>query len=151
MSRKPLSICKEEIESAITNSVSMLAAADLLGIKFSSFKRYAEKFNLYNPNPGLNGTKKPYKGVRTVLAEVLTNSAYTSSTKLKILLYKAGLKENRCEDCGIVSWNNKDIVCHLDHVDGNPRNNELINLRIVCPNCHSQTPTYCRGHNRIKK
>lgn len=39
-------------------------------------------------------------------------------------------------------WNNKDIVLILDHIDGNPDNNNPSNLRLVCPNCDSQLPTF---------
>ena len=35
----------------------------------------------------------------------------------------------------------KPIPLELDHIDGNHYNNELINVRIVCPNCHAQTET----------
>lgn len=39
------------------------------------------------------------------------------------------------------------IPIELDHIDGNPENNELDNLRLICPNCHAQTPTY-KGANK---
>ena len=44
--------------------------------------------------------------------------------------------------CGITEWNNKKIVLELEHKDGNSENNDLVNLELLCPNCHSQTPTY---------
>ena len=49
---------------------------------------------------------------------------------------------NKCWTCNITSWNNKKIVLELEHIDGNSENNDLKNLSIICPNCHSQTPTY---------
>lgn len=44
--------------------------------------------------------------------------------------------------CGIDNWFNKKLVLQLDHIDGNNTNNILSNLRLLCPNCHSQTDTY---------
>lgn len=48
-----------------------------------------------------------------------------------------------CEECGISStWNNKFLRLQVDHIDGQCYNNTLENLRLLCPNCHSQTPTF---------
>lgn len=52
-----------------------------------------------------------------------------------------------CEICGIVKWNEKEIVLECDHIDGNHENNYPNNLRMICPNCHSQTSTY-KAKNR---
>lgn len=56
---------------------------------------------------------------------------------------KDKVMEYRCSWCGLEDeWNGKRITLHLDHIDGNSYNNELSNLRWLCPNCHSQTDTY---------
>ncbi len=68
-----------------------------------------------------------------------------SSTNLKNRLLAEGLLENKCYECGQLPWwNNKPLTLQLDHVDGNKRNSKLENLRILCPHCHTQTPTWGR-------
>jgi hypothetical protein len=49
---------------------------------------------------------------------------------------------NGCKICGLVEHNHKPLVLECDHIDGNHTNNALSNLRMICPNCHSQTETY---------
>ena len=49
---------------------------------------------------------------------------------------------NCCWECGIVEWNHKPITLEVEHVDGNAENNKEDNLKLLCPNCHSQTDTY---------
>lgn len=46
-------------------------------------------------------------------------------------------------------WAGKPIVLHLDHINGVRNDNRLENLRWLCPNCHSQTDTYC-GRNKSR-
>lgn len=54
---------------------------------------------------------------------------------------------NCCEVCKITEWNGNPISLDCDHIDGNPLHNHIDNLRLICPNCHSQTPSY-KGKNR---
>jgi len=54
---------------------------------------------------------------------------------------------NKCWTCGIEEWNKKTIIMEMEHIDGNSENNNLENLSLICPNCHSQTSTY-KGANR---
>jgi len=56
--------------------------------------------------------------------------------------YLQELRGAGCEICGITDWNGKPIVLEMDHIDGNHEHNHPDNLRLICPNCHSQTDTY---------
>jgi Zn finger protein HypA/HybF involved in hydrogenase expression len=61
-------------------------------------------------------------------------------TLKKYLAEKRGMV---CEECGIENqYNNKPLVLQLDHIDGNSDDNHPNNIRLLCPNCHSQTDTY---------
>lgn len=68
-----------------------------------------------------------------------------SSDKVKKRLLNNKLKEYKCEECGIDKWQDKYIVIELHHINGNNLDNRLINLKLLCPNCHSQTFNYCKG------
>ena len=57
----------------------------------------------------------------------------------KRILHESNYK---CDCCGISDWQGKSITLEMDHIDGNPQNNDRENLRILCPNCHSQTHTF---------
>jgi hypothetical protein len=54
---------------------------------------------------------------------------------------------DKCTECGQEStWNNKPLMLQLDHIDGDSDNNNINNLRLLCPNCHTQTETF--GNNK---
>lgn len=59
-------------------------------------------------------------------------------------------QNNKCNHCGIETWNNKPLILELEHKDGNNKNNLRDNLEAICPNCHSQTSTW-RGKNKKNK
>ena len=63
-------------------------------------------------------------------------------------LIKAGKRSYHCEECGLSEWRNKRIVLQLDHINGVSNDNREENLRILCPNCHSQTDTWSGKNNR---
>ena len=74
----------------------------------------------------------------------LINGKKYKPANLRQRLIVNGLKENKCEICGITEWQNKPITIQLHHIDGNRDNNTLENLQMLCPNCHSQTHNFCR-------
>ena len=77
---------------------------------------------------------------KITLAKIESGQKVGKGSIKMYLLEKCNFK---CESCGIgESWNNKHLTLQLDHIDGNSDNNVLSNLRILCPNCHTQTETY---------
>ena len=65
-------------------------------------------------------------------------------------MFNRKLKEKKCEICGCTDWLGKPITLQLHHKNGNPYDDRLENLQILCPNCHSQTHNFCRSQ-KIRK
>lgn len=66
---------------------------------------------------------------------------------LKKRLLREGLLTEACDDCGITEWRDRPLSLALHHVNGDPHDNRLENLQLLCPNCHSQTENFA-GRNR---
>ena len=92
----------------------------------------------------LNKTGKP-------LSEHLTENSSISRANLKKRLIRDNLLNNSCYECGLIpEWNGKKLVLVLDHINGIHNDNRIDNLRLLCPNCNSQTDTFA-GKNLRKK
>ena len=77
------------------------------------------------------------------LSEVLADGVHVQSWGLKRRLLSAGLLRDLCHECGLgTEWNKRRLFLHLDHINGKHTDNRLENLRLLCPNCHSQTENY---------
>lgn len=74
------------------------------------------------------------------------NYKHTSNHLLKKILITSG-KKYECEECNLSEWRDNVLSLELDHIDGNSFNNDLNNLRFLCPNCHSITENF-RGKNK---
>jgi len=135
-------INEKEFMRVCEESQSMAQASVKLGLHFNTFKKYALKFNCYKTNPSGKGMNKKAKP-KFELNEILDGlHPHFQTFKLKNRLLKEGVIKNTCSKCGISEWNNLPLNMELDHIDGNRTNHKLENLRMLCPNCHSQTDTY---------
>lgn len=145
-------ISDERFIEVCNNSQSMSKAGATLGIHINSLRRRAKILECYKPNPSGKGIKKPYNGSDKIpLNEILEGKHPSYQTfKLKNRLLKEHIFENKCSECGLTEWNKLPLNCELDHINGDRTNHILTNLRMICPNCHSQTDTY-RSKNTFNK
>ena len=125
-----------------SNSLSEILRKQGKAKSGASFKVLKEKLKAY----GINYAFMPVQYVPKAipLEQKLQLGTNVKSQDLKNLLIKKGLKEDKCEICGqLPEWNGQPLVLQLDHINGDHYDNRIENLRIVCPNCHTQTDTFC--------
>lgn len=145
-----------QLIEAVKSSVSISQVIRKIGLKSTSSgnhqtvrKRIDElKLSISHFSENVIGPcNRLKKSTNDILVE---NSTYIGTSNLKKRLINEGLLKEECYECGITEWRDKKLSLQLDHKNGNNRDNRIENLRILCPNCHSQTTTYCRG-TRTKK
>lgn len=84
---------------------------------------------------------------KTAVSKVFQIGTHPGGQYLRTLLIEEVGREYKCEDCGIDSWQGRQIKLQVDHINGVHHDNRLENLRFLCPNCHSLTETYCGAGN----
>lgn len=148
----------EEIKSAIEKSKSSAEACRILGLSdnggmTSRFRRLALKHNLDLSH----WTGQLWSKGKTCLddlrikgideKDIFSAESKVSASWVRNVLKKKNLIEYKCK-CGIIdTWNGEPIDLQLDHINGKRNDHRLENLRWICPNCHSQTNTFC-GRNK---
>lgn len=156
MSARVLSeIPREKLEEVLNASSSVAEVLRRLGLRVhTAYYRYLEKRIM---EEGLVWKREPVygQGKKIPLSKILVKGGphHTfNPTRLKKKILDAGLLEEKCQVCGLgPTWQNQRLSLHMDHVNGDREDNRLSNLRMLCPNCHSQTSTYCGKKNKGRK
>lgn len=153
--RSKLAMCSEqEVLEAVRAPRSLAQVLAKLGIRQSGGTQATLKRRLQSMGANTShllgagwrrGSRFPVTPPRPI-EEFLVDGRLVKTHALKNRLVRAGLKEGRCEICGRDTWNDGPIPLELDHINGRRDDNRLTNIRLLCPNCHAQTPTY-RGRN----
>lgn len=82
------------------------------------------------------------------LDDIFVKDSSITQKVLRGYVERHNIIEYKCENCGCDgNWQGGKIALEIDHIDGNNTNNEISNLRYLCPNCHALTDTY-RGRNK---
>lgn len=143
---------EQELRNAISSSRSIHQALVKLGItsyggSYRVIHRAVRKYKIdISHFTGQGWNREQKLGPKRPLSDYLTNNGEykMQSHKLRLRLLSEKVFPHKCSKCENEIWNNFPIPLELDHIDGNHDNNELSNLRLLCPNCHSQTATYSR-------
>lgn len=85
---------------------------------------------------------------RFPLQKILAEGKCRTSIKRRLL--EAKILHNVCDLCGISEWRGQHLAIQIDHRNGVRDDHRLQNLRMLCPNCHSQTETFA-ARNRKKQ
>jgi hypothetical protein len=133
---------KDDIMIWIEQNQSKSFICKQLKCKPETLNTYLTRMGIaYKGNRGGRGIKCGHGYIPS--QQYLTNDGiHIQSHRLKIKLIRDGVKEHKCEICNNSEWMGLPIPIELDHINGDHYDNRLCNIRIVCPNCHAQTPTH---------
>ena len=143
----------EELRAAVARSRSIRGVLVELGLKvggsqYVAIRRHIDRLGLdtahFTGQGWTAGLQRPVPRPARPLADVLVrDSDYGHTATLRKRLIAEGLKEPRCEQCGLDEWCGVPMPLQLDHINGDRTDHRLENLRILCPNCHALTDTWC--------
>lgn len=138
-----------QLIEAVRESRSMAEVLRRLGLKqaggtqryLNEVVRHLKLDTTHFKGHGWNqGARQPRSDRKSALLSLLRKGVRVS--RLRDRLIASGLKDPRCEECGITEWQGNPAPLQVDHIDGDRWNNELENLRILCANCHMLTDTW---------
>jgi 5-methylcytosine-specific restriction endonuclease McrA len=143
----------EDLRQAVVKATNFCEVCRYLGIKptggsYYNAKRRIHRLNLDTSHfvkdkkilcRNINIRKKPISEILVIIEE---KQGRTERSKLVRALIESNIPYqcSICNNDGI--WFGKDLILQVDHKDGDWKNNQIENLRFLCPNCHTQTPTY---------
>ena len=143
----------EDFTAAVKESISIAQVLKKLGQaphggSYKTFNLRAKKLGIdishFLGEGHLKGKTHNWSPKISLTDLLVANSDRALYTYHKQRIIDEGLLKNECSKCGLKDeWQGEPIVLHLDHINGDHFDHRIENLRLLCPNCHSQTPTYC--------
>lgn len=159
MRKQKYLVSDENFIEAIKNSFSIAEALRKIGMSnFGSayifFKKRAQELNIDTSHfigRGHRQGKTFVSNKRVPLVQILIkDSNKPLRTAYKRRLIEEGLLEEKCIICSLEPvWCKKKLVLQIDHINGDCLDHRIENLRLLCPNCHSQTDTFCFGSSTL--
>ncbi len=146
----------EQLKEAAKTSTSIRQALMKLNVaayggNYEVFKKAVDYFSIDISHFTGKGWSKGKKLLhKRDISDYLLNKYPIHSHKLRLRLLEESIFEHKCSNCKLTEWLGNPIPLELDHINGDNKNNNLSNLRLLCPNCHTLTPTY-RGKNKKPK
>lgn len=144
---------KEIIDAAAKISLSKRQLCKNLGINVcggsvgmisARLKEYGTDISHFRKSGWNAGSRKKTAQEILVLRD---DGGREKTSSLKRAMIECGVIE-QCANCGLgKAWNGRPLTNQIDHINGNPLDDRLENLRFLCPNCHSQTDNW-KSKNR---
>lgn len=140
----------KDLRDAVASSHSLASASRKLGLNpaghnFRTLKKYILRLSIDTSH----FSRLVYSSRRLSFDEIFCVESHVMSSKLSRYLERENVLKYECKECGNTgSHNGRILKLQVDHENGVHNDNRLENLRWLCPNCHSQTPTFSRGNSQ---
>lgn len=152
---------KELLEPLVKESISMMEVIRKLGLTINSGGTHSyissviSRFGIdtshflgARANSGKRHKGGPPSRKPQEVLVLRTEGGRNRHVLLKRSLLALG-REYCCYICRISEWQGREIVLEIEHKNSNPLDDRQENLEFICPNCHSQTDTYCGRNIRV--